>query len=188
MTSSIYYLPGQGGHLETGLGEGLLNRGYNVSGRETIGEFRAFSFTEQVAIIADDLISAYWHEEARIIANSFGAYLFLHAQVLMKPFPGKVLLLSPIMGEFLTEDSKIGFIPPHAGKLLALAASGSYPTPKQCQIHVGALDWQSVPDVVVEFGKYLGLDVTVVPNAGHMLGKNYVGDVLDRWLQPSRER
>ena len=69
-----------------------------------------------------------------------------------------------------------------AGKLLALASSGAYTTPKQCQIHVGALDWQSVPDVVVEFGKYPGLDVTVVPNAGHMLGRICVGEVLDNWL------
>ena len=184
MTSSIYYLPGQGGRLGTGLGEGLLSRGFNVTGRETIGEFRALSFTQQVAIVAEDLTSAYWGEDARVIANSFGAYLFLHAQILMKPFPGRVVLLSPIMGEFLTDDAKIGFIPPQAGKLLALAASGAYPKLKHCQIHVGALDWQSVPAVVVEFAKYLGVEVTVVPNAGHMLGKTYVGEILDRWLQP----
>jgi hypothetical protein len=28
----------------------------------------------------------------------------------------------------------------------------------------------------------LGLDVTVVQNAGHMLGKDYVGNLLDKWL------
>ena len=35
---------------------------------------------------------------------------------------------------------------------------------------------------VTAFGKLLGLEVTVVPNAGHMLPKEYVGDVLDKWL------
>ena len=34
---TIYYLPGHGGRLGTGLGEALLSRGYNVSGRETVG-------------------------------------------------------------------------------------------------------------------------------------------------------
>jgi len=100
----------------------------------------------------------------------------------MNPFPGKVLLLSPIMGEFSTEDSKMGFIPPQAGKLLELALRGAYPAPTQCQIHVGAQDWQSVPDVVMEFAKHLGFEVNVVPNTGHTLGKCYVGAVLEKWL------
>ena len=28
-----------------------------------------------------------------------------------------------------------------------------------------------------------GYDVTVVPNVGHMLGKDYVGNLLDKWLR-----
>ncbi len=168
--------------MGTGLGEELLRRGFDVAGRETVGEFRAFPFGQQVSIIVDDLTSQYWHEDARVIANSFGAYLFLHAQNLMKPFPGKVLLLSPIVGEFSTEDSLMSFIPPRAGRLQALASSGSYPAPRHCQIHVGEQDWQSNPHAVAEFAGYLGLEVKVVPNGGHMLEKSYVGGVLDNWL------
>jgi hypothetical protein len=44
MTKSIYYLPGHGGRLRTGLGEGLFSRGFDVSGRETVGEFRSLPF------------------------------------------------------------------------------------------------------------------------------------------------
>jgi hypothetical protein len=183
MSRSIYYLPGHGGRLETGLGEALLSRGFDIAGRETVGEFRSIPFSEQVAVIAEDLTSRYWHEDARVIANSFGAYLFLHAQSLMKPFPGNVLLLSPIVGEFSTENAMMGFIPPHAERLLALASSGSYPVPRQCEIHVGEQDWQSNPHTVVEFADFLGLKVTLVPNTGHMLGRSYVGGVLDNWLR-----
>ena len=56
---TIYYLPGHGRSLETGLGEALLLRGYNVSGRATVGEFKEFLFSDQVNIIADDLSSHY---------------------------------------------------------------------------------------------------------------------------------
>lgn len=28
----------------------------------------------------------------------------------------------------------------------------------------------------------LGIPVEVVPGGGHMLGKDYVGNLLDRWL------
>ena len=45
----IYFLPGRGGRLETGLGEVLTARGLAVSGRETVGEFARLSFQERVA-------------------------------------------------------------------------------------------------------------------------------------------
>lgn len=182
MTKTIYYLPGHGGRLGTGLGEALLSRGYTVTGRETVDEFRTIPFSEQVAIIAEDLTSSHWHEDALVIANSFGAYLFLNAQALMKPFVGKVLLLSPIVGEFSTVDSKMGFIPPHSGRLAELAQAGTYPIPLHWEIYVGEQDWQSNPANVTAFAGLLGLSVMVVPKAGHMLGKEYVGALLDRWL------
>jgi hypothetical protein len=111
---NIYYLPGRGGRLETGLGEALLSRGLKVSGRETIGEFAKLSFPEQIELVAQDLKTHFLHEDAMVVANSFGAYLFLHAQTLMSPFPGKVLLLSPIVGEFANSESQTFFVPPRA--------------------------------------------------------------------------
>ena len=183
---TIYYLPGHGGRLGTGLGQALLSRGYNVSGRETVGDFKDIPFSQQVAIIAEDLRTHYWHEEARVIANSFGAYLFLNAQALMSPYVGKVLLLSPIVGEFSNEDSGMGFIPPHSGRLAQLAKNGTFPVPQYCEIHVGEHDWQSNPTNVTELAGLLGLNATVVPGGGHMLDKRYVAAVLDRWLSPCR--
>ena len=179
---TIYYLPGHGGRLGTGLGEALLSRGYNVSGRETVGEFKDIPFSQQVAIIAEDLTTHYWQEDARVIANSFGAYLFLNAQALMSPYVGKVLLLSPIVGEFSNEDNGLGFIPPHSGRLAQLAGSGTYPVPRHCEIHVGEHDWQSNPANVTKLAGLLGLSATVVQGGGHMLDKRYVSAVLDRWL------
>jgi len=182
MTSSIYYLPGHGGQISTGLGEGLLSRGFDVSGRETTGEFRKLSFTEQMEIIAEDLKTTYWHEDAHVVANSFGAYLFLNAQRILPPYIGRVLLLSPIIGEFFSEEIRMGFIPPQAGKLMELAKSGTYPIPKDCEIHVGDQDWQSDPESVKRWAGMLKIPITIVPDAGHMLGKDYVSSILDRWL------
>jgi predicted alpha/beta hydrolase family esterase len=128
------------------------------------------------------LQSNFWNEDARVIANSFGAYLFLHAQAQLQPIIGKVILLSPIVGEFGNEVTQMNFIPPRAEKLRQLAEAGTFPVPKQCRIHVGANDWQSNRTNVTALGALLGLDVTVVPNAGHMLPKDYVGALLDKWL------
>ena len=182
MSNSVYYLTGMGGRLDTGLGQGLLSRGFQIAGRELVGDFRKLDFQQQVDLVVSDLQNNFWQEDARVIANSFGAYLFLHAQSQMEPYIGKVILLSPIVGEFGNEETRMNFIPPRAVKLLQLAKANSFPIPKQCEVHVGSEDWQSNPANVTAFGSMLGIDVTVVPNAGHMLPKEYVGDLLDKWL------
>lgn len=182
MSKTVYYLTGMGGRLDTGLGQGLLSRGVQIAGRELVGEFRRLDFQKQIDLVADDLQSNHWSEDAHVIANSFGAYLFLHAQAQLPPYIGKVILLSPIVGEFANEETQMNFIPPRAEKLLGLAKDGTFPVPTQCQIHVGSEDWQSNPTNVTAFGELLGIDVTVVPNGGHMLPKEYVGNLLDYWL------
>jgi pimeloyl-ACP methyl ester carboxylesterase len=178
----IYYLPGRGGRLETGLGEALLSRGLNVSGRQTLGDFAKLSFAEQIELVAQDLKTHFWHDDAMVVANSFGAYLFLHAQTLMAPFPGRVLLLSPIVGEFANSESQTFFVPPRARQLMELVQAGRYLAPQHCEIHVGEQDWQSNPDNVQALAKLMAWHVIVVPEAGHMLPKNYVGALLDRWI------
>jgi hypothetical protein len=182
MKKTIYYLPGYGGLLATGLGAGLLARGLDVTGRQTVDEFKALPFHEQVDLVAQDLQDHFWHADARVVANSFGAYLFLHAQAQLPPFPGRVLLLSPIVGEFANEDSQMNFVPPRVERLQALVQAGHYPTLARCEVHVGEQDWQNNPANVATLGAQLGLGVTIVPQAGHMLGKSYVSALLDRWL------
>jgi predicted alpha/beta hydrolase family esterase len=178
---NIYYLPGRGGRLQTGLGEALLSRGLNISGRETLGDFAKLRFPEQIELVAKDLKTHFWRDDAMVVANSFGAYLFLHAQTLMAPFPGRVLLLSPIVGEFANSESQTFFVPPRARQLMELVRAGRYPSPKHCEIHVGEQDWQSNPDNVQALAKLMAWHVTVIPEAGHMLPKTYVGALLDRW-------
>jgi alpha-beta hydrolase superfamily lysophospholipase len=182
MNRTVYYLTGMGGRLDSGLGQALLSRGLEIAGRELVGEFRKLDFQDQIDHIVDDLQGNFWHVDSRVIANSFGAYLFLHAQAQMEPYIGKVILLSPIVGEFGNDVTQMNFIPPRAEKLRKLAEAGTFPLPEQCQIHVGAEDWQSNPANVTAIGALLGLDVTVVPDAGHILPKEYVGALLDKWL------
>lgn len=179
---SVYYLTGMGGRLSTGLGQAILARGFDVTGRELVDEFRNYSFQDQIDTVAEDLQEHFWREDARVIANSFGAFIFLHAQAQLPAYIGKVLLLSPIVGEFGNEATRMNFIPPRAQKLHDLARAGEFPRPQNCQIYVGQEDWQSNPVNVKAFGELLGLDVTVVPNAGHSLPKDYVGNLLDTWL------
>lgn len=60
MADSVYYLPGHGGRLRRRLGEGLVERGFDICGRETVGEFLALTIKEQVALVAHDLRTLFW--------------------------------------------------------------------------------------------------------------------------------
>ena len=179
MTKTVYYLTGMGGRLDKGLGRGLLDKGFKVKGRELYGDFRKYDFQLQIELIAKDLTNLFWDESCCVIANSFGAYLFLNAQAIMKPYIGKVILLSPIVGEFSNEETLTTFVPPRAGRLFELAKADKLPTPKNCEIYVGEEDWQSNPKSVVNLGAMLGIKVNIVPKAGHMLPVAYVEKILD---------
>ena len=181
---TVYYLTGMNGQLAKGLGEALLSRDVNVSGRELVDDFRALDFQVQIDTVCDDLTKHFWSKESYVIANSFGAYLFLHTMAkLNRTYEGKVLLLSPIVGEFSNEDTLMNFIPPRSTHLYEIAQRGEFPKLTNCEIHVGSDDWQSSPRNVTLFAELVGIEVHVVQDGGHMLPKDYVGILLDRWLR-----
>lgn len=182
MNETAYYLPGMGGRLNTGLGRGIHDRGYKVVGRETRGEFQKYSFQDKIDLVANDLEQHFWYEGAKVIVNSFGAYLFFHAQLQMKPYPGNVLILSPIIGGSSYDEAMMRFYPPRADVLVQAATDGVFTCPTNAQIHVGSEDWQSGPEGVVSFGTATGIPVSVVDNQGHMLSVAYVGGLLDGFL------
>ncbi len=182
MKQLIYLLPGHGGRIANGLGQALVARGFDVVGRETVGEFKKLDFDVQVETVAQDLQASFWRDDAHVIANSYGAYLLLHALSSLDSFPGKILLLSPIVGEFSNDTIRMGFIPPYVKRLHQLASQGKYPTLKHCEIHVGSEDWQSIPDNVTALALLVNAQVTVVKDEGHTLSKDYVGALLNKWL------
>jgi hypothetical protein len=182
MNDTVYYLPGRGGEITTGLGQGLFDRGFSVTGRETRGAFLKLTFQRQLDAICSDLQDEFWHEDAKLIAVSYGCYLFFHAQLGMPAFPGRVLLLSPVLGGAFSETAGVGFVPPRADQLCQAASSREFPRLHQAEIHVGSEDWQSNPDTVCEFGEHASISVMVVEGKDHMLGVDYVGPLLDRWL------
>ena len=182
MTNEIYYLPGYGGELHTGLGEELQKRGVIISGRATVGEFAKLSFADQIGLVVDDLTKNFWSPDSRVIANSFGAYLFLHVQSQLPSYVGKVLLLSPIVGDFSQDDGLRIFSPPRSGRLQSLVQSGDYNSPLNCEIHVGSEDWQSEPVRVSELAELLKIPVYLIEKNGHILDKKYVKALIERWM------
>lgn len=93
-----------------------------------------------VAGLLPDLRARHWTEESLVIANSFGAYLFLHAQSELPQYVGRVVLLSPIVGEFGDSESMMNFIPPRSNRLFDLVSDGRFIVPNRLEIYVGQED------------------------------------------------
>jgi hypothetical protein len=64
MKQLIYILPGHGGRIANGLGQALVARGFDVVGRETVGEFKKLDFDVQVETVAQDLQASFWRVNA----------------------------------------------------------------------------------------------------------------------------
>ncbi len=167
----VYYLPGAGGEQRTGLGEAILRRGFDVMGRETRGDFQRLEFQEKIDLVAQDLSAPFWRPDALVVCNSFGCYLFFHAQADLDPFRGRLLLLSPIFGHFINEALHRGYVPPRSTRLKEPVEAGRFPAPINAEIHVGSEDWQSHPRPVSEFGRATGIPVHIIPGRGHDLGR-----------------
>ncbi len=148
-----------GGRLVEGLGAALLARQVQLDGRELSGEFRRLDFQNQIDLVSEDLMARHWTEESLVIANSFGAYLFLHAQLQLPKYVGRVVLLSSIVGEFCDSEIMMYFSPPRADKLFVLAREGRFVVPDRLEIYVGQDDWQSNPASVSKLFRHTGATV-----------------------------
>lgn len=179
----IYFIPGRGENIASGLGQIIASLGFIVQGREIIADFARLGFSEQLILIQSDLQSAFWHSEAVLIGRSFGAYLLLHTLTEMESFSGKVLLFSPVLGAGLSKDRLFGSIPPRAKRLLKLAESGEFPTPRYLEIHTGTEDNGCDPRLAERFAYLIGnTNLFIVRGAGHQLGENYLRNALEKFL------
>jgi len=180
-TKQIYYLTGRGGQLHTGVGQGLIDRGIDVVGREISGKFGALPIQEQIELIKHDIQNEFLSSTSKILAVSYGAYILMHTLAELEPFAGSILLLSPVLGGIVNSEKMKYFIPPRSEKLTKLVESDLFPKPRQLEIHVGEFDWQSPYERSQQFAGSLSAKCFVVPDRGHELGKEYVSPILDRW-------
>ena len=65
-----------GGTLNTGLGQAILQRGFNVTGRQLSGEFRSLSFQDQIDTVCTDLKEHFWSADGHNLPHAYvGALL-----------------------------------------------------------------------------------------------------------------
>ncbi len=182
--NAVYLRPGRGNRLRD-LGDLVCDLGFDGYGRELAPPWARLGFTEPIRLIQHDLAAAFWDAGARLIGHSYGAYLLLHALADREPFPGRILLLAPVLGAALDAQRLYLARPPRADKLLRLAQNHEFPTPHSLELHTGALDDGCDPALATRWRSLIpGARLVLVPDQGHQLAADYVQRVLV-WRQSS---
>ncbi|MFP4349097.1 MAG: alpha/beta fold hydrolase [Desulfococcaceae bacterium] len=152
-----------------------------------VGEFVRLRFSEQLDLIADDLDSGFRTPESILVGKSYGGYLLLHALADLPPFPGRILLFSPVLGEAVTPNRRYGSRPPRPRKLLEIAESGTFPPCGCLEVHTGEADPACDPDLARNIIPRLpNASLRVVPGAGHELDLEYVGRMFLKFIGNKR--
>ncbi len=179
----VYFIPGRNEGLDNFISHYILDIGCGVVGREILPPFSRLRFREQLKWIRLDLSRKIWHPGAVIIGKSYGAYLILHSLASMSPFPGRILLFSPVLGAACSLDSGCGSIPPRAKKLSDLAEKEKFPHPRYLEIHTGSEDNGCEPSMAISFSRFFpNSNLSVIQGADHHLSLDYIREVLDRFF------
>ena len=181
--NSVYLLPGRGGSLNGELGQVIISLGYNIYGREVREAFEMYPIGKQTEIICNDIKSSFWGKEFRLVAHSYGGYLMMHAMLEFLPevYPGKILLLSPVLG-ISRNINGTGSRPPRAKRILESAEKG-YLDQLDIEIHTGdkdiGCDYKLAEKICSHMKK---TKLTIIKDAPHDIGKGYTIGVLKNFL------
>jgi hypothetical protein len=182
----LYFIPGRGETFDGVLGRLIRTMGCRLEGREVDSRFARAWFSEQLALVRSDVYSRFWNSDATLIGRSYGAYLLLHVLADLQPYPGKVLLCSPVLGPATFNHGCYVSRPPRAEKLLRLAERDRFPAPRYMEIHTGENDTGSDSRLAVRFASLVNnAHAQIVAGAGHDLPEDYLRRVLRTFLQMS---
>ena len=104
---SVAYISGRGGDTGSGLGAFLKDRVERFSGLSIDSEFLKLPFDRQVASVADFTSKP---RTGPIVANSYGAYLFVHSLIDAGEFPAGSFVLAA--SGFVAKEDKMFFSRP----------------------------------------------------------------------------
>jgi len=182
----VYFLPGRGEGLSDGVGRLITTMGYSIRGRETVRDFAQLRFAEQLVLIKSDLQTTSWKPDATLVARSHGAYLLLNTLAEMSPFPGRILLLSPVLGAAVANNGFYVSRPPRAERFANVVENGEFPIPRYLEIHTGGEDNGCDPQLANRFAALVsGTRLQIVAGAGHDLGDEYTRSALREFLSES---
>lgn len=183
-SNRLIYISGRGGDANKGLGDYLKKIDPYRIGLSVNSSFLNKDFNEQVKVVRY-LFDEFDGPNTSFVANSYGAYLVLHALIGAPKYKSDVLLLSPAIGGILNKQSRIYARQPGGRVFDEAMRAGSITKPNYLSIHIGSLD---IGYDEKRFAAFTDIDLlNVIPEQGHMIERGCVVNILQSFLNRRAE-
>ena len=174
--SNVIYISGRGGDAAKGLGGYIRDNVESYVGVSLSIDFLKADFTNQVDAI-QRLINEYSDHD--IVANSYGAYLLLHALVDNSRTERNIKLMSPVLGKGISKNMMFSSRPPSVKRLMDSIEEKRLSLSESTYIYIGEKDSGYCPELTQIYADYIGEDhVFVLQGEGHSLSKETVRVIL----------
>ena len=175
----IRYITGRGGDALGGLSAYLATLSENFDALAIDPSFLSADFLEQIEVVREFCAE----EGAYIIANSYGAYLFLHSLIARAPLRASALLLSPVLGRVNSEKRMLISRPPGEKRFNRAVSDGSFGLPAVTRIVTGEDDAVCDSQLSAHVSSQLHIELEVLIGEGHMISPPKVAAAVDAFLQ-----
>ena len=178
MTVKLRYITGRGGSTTQGLSLYLstLVDDYQALANDT--DLHRLSVDEQI-----NTVTNFCKPATHLIANSYGAYLWLLSRINAVPSDARVLLLSPVMGRAMDPQQMLSSRPPRLRGLESAITDARLVLPQQVRVVTGRDDDVCTYQTAVAQCAKLGIeDLSIIEDEGHNMSHGLVSKTVNDFL------
>ena len=178
MTIKLRYITGRGGSATQGLSLHLSTLVDDYQALANDSELHRLSVDEQI-----DIITEFCKPATHLIANSYGAYLWLLSRIDAAPSETGVLLLSPVMGRAVDPEKMLSSRPPRLKGLENAVDEQRLVLPELVSVVTGKDDNVCDYQTALRQCAKLGItDLSVIEGEGHDMSHDVVSKTVDTFL------
>lgn len=174
----LRYITGRGGSVTQGLSLYLSTLVDDYQALANDADLHRLSVDEQINIVTE-----FCKPATHLIANSYGAYLWLLSRINSAPSDTRVLLLSPVMGRAVDPQQMLSSRPARLRGLESAISEGRLILPHKVRVVTGRDDDVcTYKTVIVQSGK-LGIeDLSIIEGEGHNMSHALVSETVAEFL------
>ena len=136
------------------------------------------SVDEQISVVAEFSEAA-----THLIANSYGAYLWLLSRIDAAPSDTRVLLLSPVLGRAVDPEKMLASRPPRLKGLESAIAESRLVLPGEMRVVTGRDDDVCTYQTAIAQCRKIGIeDLSIIENEGHNMSHALVSKTITDFL------
>ena len=174
----LRYITGRGGSNTQGLSVYLSTLVDDYQALANNSELHRLSIEEQI-----NTVTEFCKPATHLIANSYGAYLWLLSRIDAASSDTRVLLLSPVLGRAVDPEKMLASRPPRLRGLESAIAEDRLVLPDQVRVVTGRDDDVCNYRTAVAQCRKLGLeDLSIIEGEGHNMSHELVSKTVADFL------